>query len=176
MTDNQIIKALERCPEISSVVDCKKCPLNKGKYGCVRFALDLINRQQAEIERLNTEISERNRLIEECQKVTQKTLDDIKENKKLMDECESNVDLIRAEAYKEFAERLKIRMGFCDLPNVVVRDHIDLLLTESEHANITKCGLCDNWLPTGHCKLIGPHIHKKYSDSCSSGIPREVKE
>lgn len=54
MTDNEVIKAFECCPEILSVVDCKKCPLNKGKYGCVRFALDLINRQQAENERLET--------------------------------------------------------------------------------------------------------------------------
>ena len=36
----------------------------------------------------------------------------------------------KAEAIKEFAERLKKRMGFCDLPNGIVRSHIDHLVKE----------------------------------------------
>ena len=45
-------------------------------------------------------------------------------------EYEEFVAKIKLEAYKEFAERLNKRMGFCDLPNVVVRGHIDNLLKE----------------------------------------------
>ena len=56
MTDNEIIKALECC-----IADkCMECPLRKipKVKGCMNrlsFALDLIKRQQAEIERLRDE-------------------------------------------------------------------------------------------------------------------------
>jgi hypothetical protein len=56
MTDNEIIKALECCSvETEEICHNKACPLIKDRR-CVttlsRNALDLINRQQAEIERL----------------------------------------------------------------------------------------------------------------------------
>ena len=56
MTDNDVIKALEICANDG---DCKDCCINphKGNYGyctslAIKAALDLINRQRAEIERL----------------------------------------------------------------------------------------------------------------------------
>ena len=56
MTDNEIIKALECC--INDV--CEDCPLYGENGNCVqntkRNALDLINRQKAEIEGLQKEI------------------------------------------------------------------------------------------------------------------------
>lgn len=58
MTDEQVIKALECCGNII-VSSCKDCPFHE-KYNanCVREltkeALDLIKRQQAEIERYKT--------------------------------------------------------------------------------------------------------------------------
>lgn len=55
MTDNDIVKALECC---KSNCGCGGCFLKKEEY-CVNvlknLALDLINRQKAEIERLKTE-------------------------------------------------------------------------------------------------------------------------
>ena len=52
MTDNEIIKALEVCT--SELQDCVLCPLldNCDPLVLDGQALDLINRQQAEIERL----------------------------------------------------------------------------------------------------------------------------
>ena len=59
MTDNDIIKALECC-----VIDnsCSKCPhYNNGKQTreclemSIKFAIDLINRQKAEIEDLKAD-------------------------------------------------------------------------------------------------------------------------
>ena len=54
MTDNEIIKALECC--IHDDYDyCKECPYLKNKpchEGLIQDAFDLINRQKAEIERL----------------------------------------------------------------------------------------------------------------------------
>ena len=57
MTDNEIIKALECC---HSKGGCDGCPLNMQRFerevDCVeiitQYALGLINRQKAEIERL----------------------------------------------------------------------------------------------------------------------------
>ena len=53
MTDNEIIKALEYC-QSETTENCNKCPLVfKGacQQECLRKAFDLINRQQAEIEK-----------------------------------------------------------------------------------------------------------------------------
>lgn len=50
MKDNEIIKALECCIKD----DCDNCPDTFGncEHNAMRNALDLINRQKAEIERL----------------------------------------------------------------------------------------------------------------------------
>lgn len=66
MTDNEIIQAL-KCLR-GDEIPCKDCAYKNDAFACRRMAaidtLDLINRQQAEIERLNAEnmltMSERN--------------------------------------------------------------------------------------------------------------------
>lgn len=59
MTDNEIIKALECCANWESDKSCEECPANTYGFGCAnkraKASLDLINRQQAEIERLKKE-------------------------------------------------------------------------------------------------------------------------
>lgn len=57
MTDEQIKKALEVCSMTNMTLECKNCPYNtfNVRYCSIKLcedALDLINRQQAEIERL----------------------------------------------------------------------------------------------------------------------------
>lgn len=55
MTDKETIKALECCKKPVGAGACKDCPLDKGRpctTTMIENALDLINRQQAEIERL----------------------------------------------------------------------------------------------------------------------------
>lgn len=88
MKDNDIIKALEHCPKCV-YGSCPECPMY-GVNGCdselMKLALDLINRQKAEIERL-----------ERSAKQWEDTAKDLyisREN-------------IKAEAVKEFADRLK---------------------------------------------------------------------
>lgn len=72
MTDNEIIKALECC---SKNILCGQCPL-KEKNNCINklsaYALELISRQQAEIERLHDEVSKTRRkaLLEASSKFT----------------------------------------------------------------------------------------------------------
>ena len=88
MTDNEIIKALEVCT--SELQDCVLCQLldNCDPLVLDGQALDLINRQQAEIERL---------------KIENQSLRSAANSYKI------HYDEARAEAVKEFAYRLKER-------------------------------------------------------------------
>jgi signal transduction protein with GAF and PtsI domain len=140
MTDEQIKKALEICSITNMVLECKDCPYDTfNARNCTtklcEDALDLINRQQAEIERLNYI------LIRDNQRQTKKEQKDgdsiltlyelydkeVAENKKLnaeierlqedskrlkkvqmqLDDAMKMYSTIKAEAIKEFAERLK---------------------------------------------------------------------
>ena len=95
MTDEQIIKALEYCATDDGD-DCFQCPYGNivykpGNGGCVnrcrKEALDLINRQKEEIERLKKNIDGLNIFTKNHMKV------------------------IRLQAIKEFAERLKSKVN-----------------------------------------------------------------
>ena len=88
MTDNEIIKAFEYC---TNSLDCPaNCPLYEYAGDCFlalhKPTLDLINRQKAEIERLK-------KAIEQCEDSGEY--------------WESKYKTAKAEAIKEFAERLK---------------------------------------------------------------------
>ena len=74
LTDNEIIKALECCRDGSGT-------------GLIKATIDLINRQKAEIERLNKKVEELSEVLSDTIRIRYA-------------EC-------RAEAIKEFAERLK---------------------------------------------------------------------
>ena len=115
MNDAEIIKALECCSH--EAYDCDVCPLNlKEEELCFievrKYALDLINRKNAEIERLNfvrTRDAQRYEQKISDQAHTNCVLydlhsDAIKEVKALEDELKT----AKAEAIKEFAERLKL--------------------------------------------------------------------
>ena len=107
-TDNEIIKALECCIS-GEECDCLLCPLHDEEF-CTdernRAELDLINRQKAEIERLQ----EHNNILI-CR------VDDI------VYEC----DCAKQEAIKEFAERLKEEPIKCAFPllGLQTRDEIE---------------------------------------------------
>ena len=108
-TDEEIIKAFECCSADRG--DCDKCALQKEckntpfYTAAAKVALDLINRQKAEIEKLSIELkamrNAANSYKAECEKLREKfTLD--------FEKMESEYDRqIKAEAYKEFAERIK---------------------------------------------------------------------
>ena len=103
MTDEQIIKALECC-FINK--NCKGCP-QRGEVDCLRTssieAIGLINRQKAEIERLQIEITGNYQTMKQALVLVDKLKQDIA------------IDIVtaKAEAVKEVAERLKER-GFAD--------------------------------------------------------------
>lgn len=109
MTDEQIIKAMEYCATDDGD-DCFQCPYGNivytpGNGGCVnrcrKDALDLINRQKAEIKSLRKE----NRILSHDADTAFQ--DGLNENRDLFKkEVEPE---IRAEAIKEFAARIKER-------------------------------------------------------------------
>ena len=114
-TDKDIISSLQ---VIATTCNCNECKIRSGKWGTcncsettANAALDLINRQKAEIERLRGSTIVSN--IMESQRIKREA---------------------KAEAYKEFAERLneKAQIADCfDSYNMVVGTHfIDNLLKE----------------------------------------------
>ena len=137
MTDNEIIKALECCIKVETYGDCVEmgCPAST-KQGCYYYlrtdddyentiyieilkdALDLINRQKAEIERLQKHIQEGVDLAKEIPQM---------------------IILTQNEAIKDFAERLKEKhrritdydeAGFGCQIFIVEEAYIDKIATE----------------------------------------------
>ena len=105
MEDTKIIKALECCRDAAHNPDfCYECPYDEAENCTILFAqdtLDLINRQKAEIERLNSLVDDQFWdfcSISGCEGASKdcwKTCPDSRYNK------------TKSEAIKEFAERLK---------------------------------------------------------------------
>lgn len=122
-TDNEIIKGLEIC---SNNGDCKECPINPhhGNYGyctslAIKAALDLINRLQAKLDEAedtiqfaDKELKKANTEIERLEAEIDKQYEIAEANVRAEiasggTSCHWCEDKVRAEAYKEFAERLK---------------------------------------------------------------------
>ena len=91
-TDAEIRKALECCASY----DCTACPLYSPTINCVivlpEKALELVDRQRAEIERLNKEVDR----LSQC----------VLYHDGIVSDLEKDVFNAKAEAIKEFAERL----------------------------------------------------------------------
>ena len=114
MNDNEIIKALECCQ--SPTAECKNCPMPKDIQDdcrCMetisRNALSFINRQKAEIERLTTLAELGNMRANDYRVMRNKAKN------------------ARAEAIKEFAERLKT---YFEIETNIFTNYIDNLVKE----------------------------------------------
>jgi hypothetical protein len=121
MTDNEIIKALECCT--TNGASCKGCPafVKVDRSNCKKYfrgAIDLINRQKAEIDDLNKDLADTIALNYEERKGLKAEIEDLKMQVKVYEAlflrcygitiCGNNpIAYIKAEAIKEFAERLK---------------------------------------------------------------------
>lgn len=101
MTDNEIVKALECCVARSGTA-CSKCPYHEQYYDkCTEKRnadiVDLINRQKLEIERLKRALNTDFSFVRtRCSGKT----------KRINEIITFRVETIKAEAIKEFAERL----------------------------------------------------------------------
>ena len=116
MTDNEIIKALEDKTHKAeySWVDSSYCDV---EVSLLKNALDLINRQQAEVERLQKGNDELGKAIAGAYELN----------------CflEATRKIVRVEAIKEFAERLdKKTIATAEYCDVVLGQDIDNLVKE----------------------------------------------
>lgn len=119
MTDNEIIKALECCAGDVTCDDCpmvNECSAHQTKNTLASFALSLIKRQKAEIERLEKDRKENFEMWKKlCEQAEEK-------HEKMFQEAKAT---IRPKAIKEFAYRLK------QIPNKSVsKREIDEIMQE----------------------------------------------
>lgn len=107
MNDSDIIKALECCMK----AECQNCPMyvkeNQSCMGIQIFdVVVLINRQKAEIDRLNIDLKAMrgaaNSWKAEVQRICKKEFDNI----------EIDIEAVKSEAVREFAEKLKPMLSF----------------------------------------------------------------
>ena len=109
MTDNEIIKALECCASNS----CDGCPIDElkllGTGNCISIilteALDYINRQKAEIERLNIELTAMRGAANSYRAEAERLEDEVNRLRDYCDDYGKFVDepRIKFEAIKDFA-------------------------------------------------------------------------
>jgi LPS O-antigen subunit length determinant protein (WzzB/FepE family) len=101
MPDEAIIKALKRCTSSTTSEACNGCPFSetgiceKMSNALEIYALDLINRQKAEIERLQDEHDGRIKSLAAAFKIAEAE-----------ERCKAYILSQKAEAIKEFARRL----------------------------------------------------------------------
>ena len=132
MTDEQIIKAYERCFALGfDESTCYECPFYTATAKCTEdlrdSALALIKRQRAEIERLK----KKNTIL--SKNADTAFQDGLDENRDLFKkEVEPE---IRNKAIKEFAEKLKKRFYLSAGRCVVDVYHIDNLVKEMTEAD-----------------------------------------
>lgn len=132
MTDNEIMKALECCR--AETVLCPQCPLKDVGYTCedklTGYAFDLVNHQKAEI---NTLESERNNYKEWylslANEVNQYPCKTVVGNNSEKD-YDNLIASIKAEAIKDFAERLKEKFGIYDCIVTVNNEDVYNLVKE----------------------------------------------
>lgn len=103
LTDEEIIEALDLCTQQNGSIPCYDCPCwNDDEQECKGIdysaTLDLIKRQKSEIERLKSANDEKFRQWDMLAEKTKTHYANLYNEAK---------DKLKAEAYKEFAERLK---------------------------------------------------------------------
>ena len=133
MNDNDVIKALEWCKDQGY---CPECPYYTCEASCtIEYdALDLINRQQAEIERLNSLATAKDIIIKDIQKRYDTCFE---EKSAIVQGMVYTINKAKSEARKEFAERLKSKgMETFDHSIVIYDSDIDNLLEEMEKESL----------------------------------------
>ena len=114
MTDEQIIKAVDVCKTGA----CRGCPYHVlGTAGCISILMKdvfgLINRQKTEIERLKSANDEKFHQWDMLAEKTEQHYADLYNEAK---------NILKSEAYKEFAERLKKPISKCRLTAITEKE------------------------------------------------------
>ena len=121
MKDNEIIKALECCN--SNFAECpKECPMYTTKFnektncidennGIMALALDLINRQKAEIEKLQ-------KVANNYKNFYERTVILLVKAYQTADEISENWEKAKSEAYQKFAKMFELKQTLQKLSEV----------------------------------------------------------
>lgn len=128
MTDNEIIKALGCC----ATNNCIKCPWRNDFDECVatRAFYDLIKRQQAEIEELQSEITLLKQSNANLQELYQGEKEKVANAKQKVIDIAKALKTAKADAIKEFAERVVDLIYEADDVNKLSENQIDNLVEE----------------------------------------------
>lgn len=160
MTDNEIIRALECCTN-THLYTCDDCPFCKqcgSDEDVLKYALDLINRQQAEVEsdkakkEICAEVIDRqDKEIERLQGILLAFMDEVArwEGKHGLDVselslipiCDEGRDIIdhyRKQAIEQFAEKLKENTIDVDVSYGYGREHYTEAVAVIEIDNLVK--------------------------------------
>lgn len=108
-TDKEIIKALECCTNYEKQEDCIGCPIRSECNPNVleKYALDLINRQKAIIEKSEKVEHFADKTIETANAEIERLEKELLKCKLEKEMLYQTVEEIKSEAIKEFAEMLK---------------------------------------------------------------------
>ena len=116
LTDSEIVKALECCANYKHT-KCKGCPLGENcmNVSICSLALDLINRLQAENEKLRNQTTTYITSISELTNEVERLRADRESAMQLAADIISADKTLKAEAYKEYADKLAQNLGFAFL-------------------------------------------------------------
>ena len=142
MKDNEIIKALE-CV-IGNDVNCSECtyqkvlPFPSCRMMCARNALDLINRQKEKIKEFYEKLVIRRGLIDYQKAEIEQWKEEANKYQNLWCIAVDDIEKVKSEAIKEFAERLKkeATSTFYEERKYVDTEDIDNLVKEMEDKNV----------------------------------------
>ena len=111
MTDNEIIKAWDICLHTNNREDCEICPHSIYGIHCIANlridTFNLLKRQQAEIEELQSEITLLKQSNANLQELYQCEKEKVANAKQKVIDIAKALKTAKADAIKEFAERLK---------------------------------------------------------------------
>lgn len=121
MTDEQIKKALEVCSMTNMTLECKNCPYNtfNVRYCSIKLcedALDLINRQQHQLDNYSHNVRNMAKDFIDQQKIIQEQRAEIERlsSENAMLQLQKNIfdQKIQSEAIKEYLDKLKSHWRF----------------------------------------------------------------
>ena len=140
MTDREIIKAWDICLHTNNREDCEICPHSIHGIHCIANlridTFNLLKRQQVEIEELQSEITLLKQSNANLQELYQGEKEKVANAKQKVIDIAKALKTAKADAIKEFAERLKkegyesIEWSHGEHPYIVEFSDIDNILWE----------------------------------------------
>ena len=123
MTDNQIIKALERCPQHTECCYCNSLEECGNKRILIESVFDLINRQKAIIEKSEKVEHFADKTIETANAEIERLEKELMKCSLEKEMLYQTVEEIKSETIKEFAEKFAKALSEFDMSSVGLPDY-----------------------------------------------------